>query len=158
MHDARLLATYVEEPKKVSQEQLALQVKEIDSTDLAARFVTNVVAKAEFCETCASQWTQSQEEYVKQCGFLLITALAKAKNKLLDMYFTFYLEQICREAQQERNWVREAMNYALIAIGSRNPGLRGKALEAAERMGPLEVDYGDAPDAAAVLRKQAPAA
>ena len=59
------------------------------------------------------------------------------------------------EIGDERNWVREAMNYALIAIGSRSVSLNQQAAAIAERLGKIEIDYGDtscqAPDARANL-------
>lgn len=158
VHDAMLLATYIAETKKVTDKQLSNQVNDIHTPDLAQKFVTNVVAGTPYAQALAAQWTQRQEEFVKQCGFLLIAELAKAKSIASDVFFEFFLSHISREVRTERNWVREAMNYALIGIGGRNEALLEKALHIAQQTGRIMVDYGDSscssPDAALVLQKK----
>ena len=56
-----------------------------------------------------------------------------------------------------RTGVKEAMNSALIAIGSRNPALRGPAIAAAGRIGKVAVGHGETscktPDAIGYIEK-----
>ena len=74
-----------------------------------------------------------------------------------DHFFTPYLRVIQREIHQRRNWVRSAMNGALIAIGVRNPALEKEALAVAKAVGPVEVAHGETgcktPDATAYIHK-----
>ena len=55
------------------------------------------------------------------------------KEMTSEQYFSFF-DLIEREAWDERNFVRKAVNWALRQIGKRNETLRLKALETAERI------------------------
>ncbi len=157
VHDARLLATFIEEPKKVNEMQLSRQVCSICTPDVSDKFVTNVVLKTPFAQSFASQWINRNEEFIKQCGYLLIAGMAKKTGTTSDAFFSFYLTKIAAEISAERNWVREAMNLAIISIGKRSKNLQNKALQLLENTAPVRVDYGTssctAPDAKTALRK-----
>ena len=52
-------------------------------------------------------------------------------------------QRIETEIHEAKNRVRDAMNSALIAIGSRSDELEQRTLEVAERVGKVEVDHGE---------------
>jgi 3-methyladenine DNA glycosylase AlkD len=151
IHDAKLLATMIEESKKVTLDQIDRQVKEIYSIDLADKFSNNVVAKTKFLQQKVDEWTVSQEEMIKRCGYILLFSQAKNDENLPDEYFEKFLDVIERGVQSEKNWIKEAMNYVLIGIGCRNKNLNRRAIQVAKKVGKIEIDYGDtsckAPDA-----------
>ncbi len=53
------------------------------------------------------------------------------------------LATIEKQIHRSPNWARYAMNGALISIGVFKPTLRKQAIEAAQRIGKVEVDHGD---------------
>ena len=67
------------------------------------------------------------------------------------------LATIEKEIHRSANWARRAMNSALIAIGVYKPALRRKVIEAAKRIGKVEVDHGETscrtPDAIGYIEK-----
>jgi len=75
-------------------------------------------------------------------GWTLIALLAK-KSNLADEFFSNKVEIISENIHNEKNRKKEAMNNALIAIGLRNENLKNKALEAADKIGKVEIDHGD---------------
>lgn len=156
IHDAKLLATMIEEPKKVGAEQIERQMTQIYSCDLVDKYCTNVVAKTPFILPNIIAWTQHPAEMYQRGGYTLLATLARSETLTEDAFFTPYLQRIEAEIGAERNWVREAMNYALIAIGQRTAALHHTATAVAQRVGPIQIDYGDtsckAPDALASLR------
>jgi 3-methyladenine DNA glycosylase AlkD len=62
---------------------------------------------------------------------------------LPDEYFEPYLEMIEKNLLAEENFVKDAMNTALMAIGSHSKWLNSRAVEIAGKLGKIEVDYGD---------------
>ena len=48
-----------------------------------------------------------------------------------------------QELQNSANRAKEGMNNCLIAIGGRNEALRARVLEAAKKIGPVEIDHGE---------------
>lgn len=158
IHDGKLLSTMIEEPKQVTREQLQAQVTSIGTWLLADKFVENVVRKSAFAEELAEEWTQRPEELVRRCGWTIIKEQAARDKKLPDDYFLPWLERIERELPEEQNWVRDAMNYAIIAIGSRSKRLNEAARKVALNVGRIEIEYGDnscqTPDAIVILESE----
>jgi 3-methyladenine DNA glycosylase AlkD len=143
IHDAKLLSTMIEEPKKVSEKQIDRQMAEIYSCDLTNRFCNGVVSLTPFSVKKMQDWAVSEKEFYKRAGYCILWEKAKSDASLPDEFFTPYLEIIERELQSERNWIKEMMNYALIGIGSRNKSLNEAATGIALRIGKVKVDYGD---------------
>lgn len=151
IHDARILATFIEEPKKVTWDQIEKQFRDLDFLDLSDKFCSNVVAKTPFIRECIEKWKEDSEEIPKRCANMLLCEESKDGKNEPDQYFENYLNTIEKTIQSEMNWVKEAMIYALIGIGQRNKKLNKMAVSAARRIGPVQVNYGDtqceAPDA-----------
>jgi hypothetical protein len=63
-----------------------------------------------------------------------MAGLAVHRKELPDSVFLGFLRLIRREATDERNFVRKAVNWALRQIGKRNPRLRRAAIAEARRI------------------------
>jgi hypothetical protein len=76
---------------------------------------------------------------------------------LPDDFLEETVDQIEKEIHAGKNRVKYAMNNALIAIGVSSSKLQKKAIEAAKRIGRVEVDHGETncqtPDAVAYIQK-----
>ena len=79
-------------------------------------------------------WSRRRAEYVKRAGFVLMAGLAVHAKKLPDEVFLDFLPIIAREATDERNFVKKAVNWALRQIGKRNALLRRAALATAKEI------------------------
>ena len=82
----------------------------------------------------ARLWMKADEEFVKRAGFTLMAVLAVHDKKAKDAVFEAFLKSIERSANDERNYVKKAVNWALRQIGKRNMDLHAKALESAYRI------------------------
>lgn len=143
IHDARVLATMIENPREVDIEQINTQIKSIDYWDLADKYCTNIVAKTKLADELIDKWRHSKQEILKRSAFTLIVCKTKIAKVVDNAEFKDYLAQIQEEIHNAPNWVREAMNYALISIGGMNRDLHGAALDAAHQIGLVHVDYAD---------------
>ena len=74
------------------------------------------------------------EEFVKRAGFVMMARLAVSNKGAADEEFERFLPIIEREASDDRNFVKKAVNWALRQIGKRNKDLNRKAVEAAEKI------------------------
>jgi 3-methyladenine DNA glycosylase AlkD len=155
-HDARVLALMVADPDAVTARQVDAWAKDLDSHTLTEAFA-GFVGKTPHARARAAKWPSAKGELLSTGGWFLIGRQALDDRELPDAYFEERLGTIEREIHTSKNWVRYAMNSALIAIGARNPNLTAKALAAAGRIGPVEVDHGETacktPDAAAYIQK-----
>ena len=76
VHEARLLATLVEDPQEVTEEQMEAWVADFDSWDICDQCTSNVFSYTSRGWTKAVEWSSREEEFVKRAGFALMAALA----------------------------------------------------------------------------------
>lgn len=137
IHDARLLATLVENPKQITRGQMEQWVRAADNWALtdALAFLFD---RTEFAEEKALAWSERKGEFVKRAGFATMAGMAIHRKELPDDVFRRFLPVIAREATDERNFVKKAVNWALRQIGKRNPALRRAAIAEAKRIATLD--------------------
>jgi 3-methyladenine DNA glycosylase AlkD len=134
IHEARILAGLVDDPAMVTATQLERWVKDFDSWDVCDGVCGNLFDKTPFAREKAVAWSARPEEFVKRAGFVLMAALAVHDKKAVDGLFRTFLPLIEREAVDERNFVKKAVNWALRQIGKRNRALNRSAIAAAKRI------------------------
>lgn len=133
IHEARILATIIEDPRQITRAQMERWVRDCDNwavTDALA-FVFD---RTEFAEEKAHAWSRRKAEFVKRAAFSLVAGMATHRKELPDDVFLRFLPVIVREATDERNFVRKAVNWALRGIGKRNARLRRAAIATAKRI------------------------
>lgn len=138
IHEARILAAFVDEPEKVSEAQMEKWVSDFDSWDMCDQVCSNLFGKTPWAYKKAYEWAGRKEEFVKRAGFTLMAALSVHDKKASDAKFEIFLEVIRRESKDERNFVRKAVNWALRQIGKRNPALRTEAIKTAEEISKID--------------------
>lgn len=134
VHEARILAALVDEPKKVTEAQMDEWAEDLDSWDVCDQVCNNLFSKTEFAHKKAVEWSIRKEEFVKRAGFVLMATLAVHDKKAPDSEFLKFLPIIKRESVDSRNFVKKAVNWALRQIGKRNSFLNKKAIETAKQI------------------------
>ena len=133
IHEARVLASVIDDPRQITSRQMEDWVRGCDNwavTDAMA-FIFD---RTEMAATKAHAWSRRKAEFVKRAGFSIMAGMATHRKELPDEVFLRFLPVIRREANDERNFVRKAVNWALRGIGKRNPRLRRAALAEAARI------------------------
>jgi 3-methyladenine DNA glycosylase AlkD len=133
IHEARILASYIEEPEKVTEAQLEKWVKDFDSWDVGDQ-VSELIAKTPYVMKKIQEWAGREEVFVKRAAFSLIAELAWYGKRLADSDFEPLLELIKNAATDDRNYVKKAVNWALRNIGKRNQVLNRRAIEVAKEI------------------------
>ncbi len=131
VHEARLLAGMVAEPRKVTEEQMERWVAQFDSWDVCDQCCSNLFDKSAFAYQKAREWSRREEEFVKRAGFTLMACLAVHDKKGPDERFLEFLPLIEQGADDDRNFVRKAVNWALRQIGKRSLLLNQAAVKTA---------------------------
>ena len=134
IHEARILASMIDEPEMVTEEQMESWVKDFDSWDVCDQCCMNLFDKTEFAYHKAVEWSSNDKEFVKRDGFVLMACLAFHDKKADDKQFEGFLPIIKIEAIDKRNFVKKAVNWALRQIGKRNLTLNRKATETAREI------------------------
>lgn len=134
IHEARILATLVAEKKQVTPDLADAWTAEFQSWDLCDQACINLYVKLPFADEKIVQWEKSDTEYIKRAAFALIATSAVHRKKEPDELFLAFLPLIKRAADDNRNFVKKAVNWALRQIGKRNKTLNAAALACAEEI------------------------
>jgi 3-methyladenine DNA glycosylase AlkD len=134
IHEARILAGMIDPPEEVSEDQMEKWVKDFDSWDVCDQVCSNLFDKTKFAHKKAIEWSKRREEFVKRAGFVLMATLAVHDKEASDKEFLKFLPIIKREATDERNFVKKAVNWALRQIGKRNSALNKIAIQTAKEI------------------------
>jgi len=138
IHESRILASFIDEPEKVTENQLEKWVRDFDSWDVCDQCCSNLFDKTPSAYQKAVEWTRRKEEFVKRAGFVLMAALSVHDKKAEDRVFQEFFPIITREATDDRPYVRKAVNWALRQIGKRNPALNREAIRVAGEIRPID--------------------
>ena len=131
IHEARILAGLVDEPASVTERQMERWALDFDSWDVCDLVCSNLFDRTPWAYRKAHEWSARKETFVKRAGFVLMAALSVHDKTAPDAAFTQFLPVIRREAGDDRNFVKKAVNWALRQIGKRNPALNRAAVRAA---------------------------
>jgi 3-methyladenine DNA glycosylase AlkD len=134
IHEARILATLIGEPEKVTAAQMERWVRDFDSWDVVDAACCYLYASAAPAWDKIYEWSSRSKEYEKRAAFSLAAYLSYKDKASPDARFEKFLRVIEREAHDERNFVRKAVNWALRNIGKRNARLNRAAIAMAEKI------------------------
>jgi 3-methyladenine DNA glycosylase AlkD len=134
IQDAKILAGLISEPRKVTAAQMELWVRDFDNWDSCDGTCCHLFVFAKDAWPKAFAWTKHKEEFQKRGGFALVAYLAYRDKAAGDANYLRFLRVVEREAEDERNFVRKAVNWALRNIGKRNVRLNRAAIATARRI------------------------
>lgn len=134
VHDAKILGGMIDLPEQVSAGQMERWVRDFDNWDVCDGTCCHLFVFAAPAWEKAIAWSRWEQEFVKRAGFALMAYLACHDKEAADSQFRRLLPLIEREAYDDRNFVRKAVNWALRNIGKRNLRLNRAAIRAAERI------------------------
>ncbi len=138
IHEARILAGYIDDPLKVTERQMDEWASDFDSWDVCDQVCSSLFDKTEFAHRKAIEWSHRKEEYVKRAGFALMACLAVHDKRANAAAFEKFFPHIIRGAADERNYVKKAVNWALRQIGKRSMRLNREALQVCEQVSKID--------------------
>ena len=134
IHDARLLAVFIDDPMQVTSKQMDSWAEDFDSWDICDQACTSLFDSSSYAWKKVFEWTKREKEFVKRAAFSLIAGLAVHDKKAQDSKFEEVLSIIKIESTDDRNYIKKAINWALRNIGKRNFNLNKKAIETAKEI------------------------
>ncbi|MDD5337049.1 MAG: DNA alkylation repair protein [Candidatus ainarchaeum sp.] len=134
IHEARMLAAFIDDPLLVDGKQMDAWIKDFDSWDVCDQACCDLFDQIPLAYGKAVKWTGRKGEFEKRAGFALMAGLAWHDKDAEDEKFVQFFPFIRREASDERNFVKKAVNWALRNIGKRNKKLNRLAIETAKEI------------------------
>jgi 3-methyladenine DNA glycosylase AlkD len=111
IHEARILASMVDDPAEVTRDQMEEWVGDFDSWDLCDQVISNLFDLTPFAASVVRAWTKRPDEFVKRAGFAMIAAHAVHDRMAPDRSFTAWFPAIRRGATDDRNYVKKAVSW-----------------------------------------------
>ena len=137
-HDARMLASLVGEPGRVTPAQMERWAKDFDNWAVCDTATFALWDRSPHAWPKVREWSKRQEEFVKRAAFAMLASLTVHDKAAPDERYLEGLELIEREAHDERNFVKKAVNWALRSVGKRSMSLNKEAVAVARRLAERE--------------------
>lgn len=136
--EARILAAFIAEPEKVTKKLMDQWISEFDNWAVCDGVCGNLFDKTPFAYEKAIEWTKRKPEFEKRAGFTMMAVLAVHDKTTTDEKFIPFFDLIKKHSDDDRNFVKKAVNWALRQIGKRNPNLYETAILVAEEISEYE--------------------
>ena len=133
-YEARAVAFLIDDPRQVSPEQMENWAADFDNWATVDGACSYLFCRTPFAYEKAFEWPSREEEFVKRAAFSLMAYLAVHDKRADDEKLASFLPVIERHSDDDRNFVRKAVNWALRQIGKRSLYLNALAVDTAERI------------------------
>lgn len=128
------MASLVDDPAMITEQQINNWTEGFHFWDLCGQVCGNLFDRTPFAIAKAIEFSAQEEEFVKHAGFVLMAEYAVHNKRAPNEVFISFFAVIEREAWNNRNFVKKAVNWALRQIGKKNGFLKAEAINTAERI------------------------
>jgi 3-methyladenine DNA glycosylase AlkD len=133
-YEARMLATFVDDIALVTPQQMDSWCKDFDSWAICDTACFGFFDRSTHAYKKVTLWTKRKPEFEKRAGFALLASLALHDKQADSKEFMALLPLVEAGAEDERNFVKKAVSWALRSIGRRNLELNRASIAVAERL------------------------
>lgn len=134
VYEARLLATLVDEPARVTSAQMDAWCKEFDNWAICDTACFALFDRTPHAWSKIARWAARSDEFQKRAAFALLAAVALHDKKAPDAPFLDSLALVERASTDGRNFVKKGVSWALRSIGHRSLPLHAAASALASRL------------------------
>ena len=134
VYEARMLTSFIGDPAQLTPAQMNRLCRDFDNWALCDALSFNLFDRSPHAWKMVDTWSTRRKEFEKRTAFALLWSLSVHDKSAPDEQFLTRLPLIEREATDDRNFVKKAVNMALRAIGKRNRALHAAAVEVAARL------------------------
>lgn len=134
VYEARMLTAYVADPAQLTAAQMDGWARDFDNWAICDTLCFALFDRSPHAWRRAQAWSTRRDEFVKRAAFALVASMALHHKNSDDAPFHASLDWIERASDDERNFVKKGVNWALRSIGRRNAALNRDAVALARRL------------------------
>ncbi len=142
-HESKILATMIDDPVSVTSEQMDKWANSFETWDQCDQACLNLFDKTKYARCKIFEWYTSDKEFVKRTAYSLIAVLAVHDKSATDESFEEFYPIIIKGSDDNRNFVKKSVNWALRQIGKRNLNLNKSAIKTADEILELNTKSGN---------------
>jgi len=133
-YEARMLAAFIDEAACVTPAQMDRWCRDFDNWAICDTVCFHLFDRSPHAWGKVAPWSRRRDEFVRRAAFALLWGLTVHDKRADDEPFAQGLLLVERAANDERNFVKKAVNMALRAVGKRSPALHAAAVAVAQRL------------------------
>ena len=130
--ESMILATLLDEPEKVTEEQMDFWTKSFENTEIAEQASTNLWVKSKFAFAKSLEWCRGKKHIVRFTGIHLAGRLAITDKLAIDEMFEPFFDEFPTLAKDQKLYI--ALFRTIIAIGTRSKQLNTSTIELAKTL------------------------
>ncbi len=134
IYEGRLLCSKLYNPKNVTEELAEKWVRSFENWEICDSFCMSFLGASELAYSKVFEWTKRNEEFQKRAGFTLMVGYCFANKNAENNQIEAFIPVIEQAIDDDRIYVKKAVNWALRSIGKRNKDLHQLAIESANRI------------------------
>ena len=138
VYEARMLCTYVDEIDKVTPSQMDAQSRDFDNWAICDTLCFALWVRSPHAFAKIRLWSGRKAEYVKRASFALLASMALKHKTSTDADYLRCLPLIAKAANDERNFVKKGVSWALRGIGRRSLELNKASIALAKKLASSE--------------------
>lgn len=104
IHELRILSSMIDDPDRITENQMDERVRELDSWDICDQCCGNLFSKTKYAFKKAMEWSGRGEEFVKRAGFVLMATVSIHGKNTGDIEFIKFLPIIKNNSTDSRNF------------------------------------------------------
>jgi len=117
IHEARILATIIDDPALVTRRQMDRWARDFDSWDVCDQACQNLFRYTPHAWDMAARWSTARPEFVRRAAFALMAGLAAKAKDAPHYRFRPFLPLISSGITDPRPIVRKAAAWAHRRVG-----------------------------------------
>lgn len=138
IYEAKILCSKIYDPRLITVSQMEAWVNSFENWEICDSFCMGFFAKSGHALEKAKEWSEADSEYVKRAGFVIMASYGFVDKQADNSVFERFYIPIEREMNDQRVYVKKAVNWALRNIGKRNVDLNTSAIDVAKRIAMAE--------------------
>jgi hypothetical protein len=128
--ETMILATLLDKPEEVTEEQMDFWTKSFDNQEIAEQASANLWVKTKFAFVKALEWCRGKKHLVRFTGIHLMGRLAITQKNAIDEMFDPFFEELAVVGRDPR--LNAVIYRTVIAMGTRSKYLNKQAVELAK--------------------------
>lgn len=130
--ETMILATLLDVPDEVTEEQMDFWTKSIENAELAEQASANLWVHTKFAFTKALEWCRGKKHIVRFSGIHLAGRLALTDNSAIDEMFEPFFDEFLTLAKDAK--LHTVLHRTIIALGNRSKFLYKQTVELSKNL------------------------
>ncbi len=125
--ETMILATLIDGPKEVTEEQIDFWTKTFENTEIAEQASANLWVKTKFAFIKAMEWCRGKKHVIRFTGIHLIGRLALTDKSAIDEMFEPFFDELPTLAKDST--LNTVFYRTILALGKRSKYLHQQSIE-----------------------------